>query len=89
LLNERAQLFFGQPGLVALQGAFAGHRYFVHLAQAAEPLQEGAVGQPDCQFAVAQLQEGADDIAADPNPYLVKKKAEIGEESIDTTSPLW
>ena len=65
LFHERAHLLVGQPGLVALQGAFAGHRYFVHLAQAAEPLQEGAVGQTDGQFAVTQLQEGADDIAAE------------------------
>ena len=64
LLNERAHLFFRQPGFVALQGAFAGHRDLVHLAQAAEPLQEGAIGQTDCQFAVTQLQEGANKVAA-------------------------
>ena len=73
LFNERTHLFFGQPGLVALQGAFAGHRYFVQLAQAAEPLQEGAVGQPDGQFAVTQLQEGADDIAAEGAAGVVLK----------------
>jgi hypothetical protein len=37
----------------------------VDLAQAAEPLQEGAVGQTHGQFAESLLQEGADNIATE------------------------
>jgi hypothetical protein len=43
------------------------------LAQAAEPLQEGAIGQTDCQFAVTQLQENANNVAAESAAGVVLK----------------
>ena len=53
-----------------MEGALAGHDHPVHLADAAEELQEGAVGQAGGKAAVVLLNEEAGDIAAQGAPGM-------------------
>jgi hypothetical protein len=56
------------PPEVALAGPLAGHDHAVHLADTAEELQEGTVGQADGKAAVVLLEQEAGEIAAQGTP---------------------
>ena len=70
LLDQGSHLRLRPPAEVALEGTLAGHDHAVDLAQAAEELQEGTVGQADGKAAVVLLDEDAGDIATQGAPGM-------------------
>ena len=62
--GQLADLLFGPPIIIPLQGTFAGHGDPIHLADATEELEHGAVRQPGGEPAIIFLEQDPANIAA-------------------------
>ena len=60
----------GPPCIIALEGGLAGHRDAQHFTEAAEALEQGAVGQSSGQSAVILLNQTTGDIATQRAPAM-------------------
>jgi len=64
LLHHLAHLGLGPPLFIALEGALAGHGDAEHLADAAEVLEQGAIGQAGSEATKVLLEQDSGEVAA-------------------------
>ncbi len=70
LVGGRLHLGLRPPFVIAFEGAFAGDSHAVHLADSAEVLEQGAVGQAGGKATEVLRQEAAGEVAAQCAPAV-------------------